>query len=114
MFWQWSRLAIQALTSVCGVGKPVAMFSPAACQMNPTASIREVKFEPWLKVCVATIAFVQLWAERSRRHDARTSGSLRAARCWLIRHTTEARIAALLAATAGVLALAHTRGTEAV
>ena len=32
MFWQWPVLAIQALTTERGVGKPVAMFSPAERQ----------------------------------------------------------------------------------
>src|SRR4030081_3157933 len=100
MLVQWSVLAIQALTTASGVGKPVAMFSPAACQVKPAAVIRSANAEPWVKLWEATILFVHPWAERSSRQDRRSAGSPRRVRCWLIRRTTaEGRATALVPAS---------------
>jgi hypothetical protein len=74
MFWQCPVLDIQALTTLRGVTKPLAMFSPAADQTNPVAEIRAAKFAPWLKKPSATIVLVHPWAERSSLRAAASGG----------------------------------------
>src|SRR5438309_2768563 len=103
MLRQWPVLAIQAVTTSWGVAKPVAMFSPAADQLNPAAVILAAKLAPWVKRREAIIAFVHRCAERSRERRACRAGRWRLVRCWLIRQTTAARIWARVAAVAGVL-----------
>src|SRR5581483_10833527 len=109
MFLQWSLLAIQAATTLAGVGKPVAMFSPASRQRRPTAVMRAAKLTPCQKLAVLTITFVHSWAERSSRDETRRAGRPCRARCWLIRQTTAARMAEVEADMALALALAHAR-----
>ena len=74
MFSQWPVLAIQAFTTARGVANPVAMFSPAKRQTNPTALMREAKFVPWVNWLLETIAFVHPWAERSSSGEAVSAG----------------------------------------
>ena len=107
MLRQWPVLAIHALTTSWGVAKPVAMFSPAAAQLNPAAVILPAKLAPWLNRPEATIVFVHRCAERSRVRRGCRAGRWRLVRCWLIRQTTAARICDRVAAAAGVLACLH-------
>jgi len=104
MFRQWPVLAIQAVTTSRGVAKPVAMFSPAADQLNPEAVILAAKLRPCVNRPEATIVFVQLCAERSREALSRRAGRWCCVRCWLIRQSTAARICERRAPMTGVLA----------
>ena len=58
----------------------MAMFSPAVCQLYPTALIRPAKFEPWVKSPLATIESFQLCAERFSCEETVNAGRPREVR----------------------------------